>query len=354
MKARLLFLLTATLLLVASCSEATKQEKPIRKVKCVQVTSAPLEHDLAKFPGKVVAASDVNLSFRIAGVVDKVVVKEGDYIGQGDVIALLDKRDYELQLEATEAEYRAVEAESTRVIALYENKSVSENDYDKAVSGLQRITVKRAAHQNALNDTQLRAPFDGVVQAVNFGKGEAVAAGTPIVSFISAAQPEVVINIPATNYIKRNEMVAATAAIELYPDVVFPLQLVSTSPKGNLNQLYTTRFVIEQVEGIIPTPSMTAMVTLSYQEPSNSYLAIPFGAVVEQSDEPYVWVVGADSTVSLHPIEIHQIKSNGTAIVSAGLQLDQTVVSAGVNSLKSGEMVSILAPASKSNVGGVL
>lgn len=341
-------------LLITSCKEVKKSEQGVRKVKYEKVVVATNDHDTATFPGKVVAASEVNLSFRVAGIIDRVVAKEGSLVRKGDVIALMDKRDYELQLAATEAEYQGIKAEAERVITLYEKESVSQNDYDKAVNGLKRITVKRDSHRNALSDTELRAPFEGIVRGVNFDKGEAVAAGTPIVSFISATSPEVVINIPATNYIKRNELTAAVASIELYPETTFPLRLVSTSPQGNLNQLFTTRFVLESIEDITPTPGMTAMVTLSYQAPSTPYLAIPFGAVVEREGNTYVWIVNPQGTVTLRPVAIHQIKSNGTAIVKEGLKEGETIVAAGVNSLKEGMQVEPLAPASKSNVGGVL
>ncbi len=353
MKTRTVILCVATLLF-ASCKEVKKHEQRVRKVKCEEVVVAKGAHDTATFPGKVVAASDVNLSFRVAGIIDKITVKEGTLVRKGEVIAIMDKRDYELQLAATEAEYQGIKAEAERVIALYKQESVSENDYDKAVNGLKRITVKRDAHRHAVEDTELRAPFDGIVRGINFDQGEAVAAGTPIVSFISATAPEVVINIPATNYIKRNKLTAAVATIELYPETTFPLRLASTSPQGNLNQLFTTRFVVESAEGIAPTPGMTAMVTLSYQAPSTPYLAIPFGAVVEREGNTYVWLVNSQGTVNLRPVAIHQIKSNGTAIVKEGLKEGETIVAAGVNSLKEGMQVEPLAPVSKSNVGGVL
>ncbi len=141
-----------------------------------------------------------------------------------------------LQLAATEAEYKQVTAAAERVIRLYEKQSVSENDYDKAVSGLQQITAKYNAHRNALADTRLTAPFDGYVQKIHYDAGETVAAGMPVVSLISSSAPEVEINIPASEFIRSDEFKTYRCSSEIYPDREFPLKLVSISRKANLNQ----------------------------------------------------------------------------------------------------------------------
>ena len=129
-----------------------------------------------------------------------------------------------LQLAATEAEYKQVKAEAERVIRLYEKQSVSENDYDKAVSGLQQITAKYNAHRNALADTRLTAPFDGYVQKIHYDAGETVAAGMPVVSLISSSAPEVEINIPASEFIRSDEFKTYRCSSEIYPDREFPLE----------------------------------------------------------------------------------------------------------------------------------
>lgn len=68
-----------------------------------------------------------------------------------------------MQYEATKAEYTQV-TENRSVIELYHRKSVPVNDYDKAVAAKQRIASLYHANLNALNDTKLKAPFDGYVQ----------------------------------------------------------------------------------------------------------------------------------------------------------------------------------------------
>ena len=104
---------------------------------------------------------------------------------------------------ATNAEYTEVTEDADRVILLYHRKSVPVNDYDKAVAAKQRIASLYHANLNALNDTKLKAPFDGYVQKKFFGAHEIVNTGTPVLSMINNDYFEVNIDIPSSDFIRR-------------------------------------------------------------------------------------------------------------------------------------------------------
>ncbi len=70
----------------------------------------------------------------------------------------------------------------------------------RLLPGLHRIEAKLKAHQNALNDTKLNAPFSGYVQKIYFNDGEMVKAGLPFLSLVSTSvlQVETYISVPIT------------------------------------------------------------------------------------------------------------------------------------------------------------
>ncbi|MFR9645319.1 MAG: efflux RND transporter periplasmic adaptor subunit [Rikenellaceae bacterium] len=324
-----------------------------RKVKCEMVVASSENFDIVTFPGRVVAATDVNLGFRIAGIIEEICVKDGAFVQSGEVVARLDKRDYEIQLAATEAEYSAIKSEVDRIVSLYEDESVSANDYDKAVNGLKAISAKLLAHQNALADTELRAPFDGYIQKNNFDRGEAVGAGTPVISMISATAPEITINIPTAHYLKQSKFDSATATIEHYGENIFTLQLKGISPKANLNQLYKATFIVDSDNELLPAAGMTAMVEMRYHIEGDNLVTIPFKAIVERDSQSYVWVV-KDSKVESRGITIANINSDGTTEISSGVSAGDVIVTAGVNSLEEGQQVEVLKAVSTSNIGGLM
>ncbi len=322
-----------------------------RKVKCHTATLVNQSFVSSSFAGRVVAASDLNLGFRVAGIIEDIVVKEGAMVRKGEVIALLDSRDYELQLAATQAEYDAIKAEVDRVVELYAEQSVSANDYDKATNGLRAITTKLEAHKNSLADCKLRAPIDCYLIKANFGKGEAVAAGTPIVSIISTGAPQIIVDIPADSYLKREQMANATAVVEHLNQREFKLSIRSISPKGNLNQLYRVTFDVERnKEGNYPAVGMSATVNMNFYSDTMSLVEVPLSAIAERNGSSLVWVV-KDGVVSAREVLVIKTMSNGMAFVRGGISGGDMVVEAGINTLAEGDsVVSIDAP-SKSNVG---
>ncbi len=345
------YLIMSITLLSISCASSETRENTPRKVKCerARLTSYNTEH--ITLPGKVVAATDVNIGFRVPGIVEEICVTDGSFVRKGDVVARLDSRDYELQVSATQAEYDAVKAEVDRVVALFADESISANDYDKATNGLRAITAKLEAHSNALYDTDLRAPFDGYIQRNNFDRGEAVAAGTPVIVLISATAPEVTVDIPAAYYIKQKNFEGATASIEIFPNKTFDLRLKGISPKANLNQLYRITFSIEGADGILPSAGVSAMVKMTYTAPITPSTTIPFTAIVEQNGENFVWVV-TNGQAKSRSVVVAKIQ-NGMALITEGLEEGEIVITAGVNSLKENEQVTQLKEPSASNVGGL-
>ena len=139
-----LFPVVGIILGFSACRSSETNEKQVLMVKTETVKNYENELQVT-YPGRVKAAADVDLAFRVAGPIIRIPVQVGSFVRKGEVIAEIDPRDYELQYKATEAEYKQIKSEAERVIELYNRKSVPENDYDKAVYGLQQITSKLAA-----------------------------------------------------------------------------------------------------------------------------------------------------------------------------------------------------------------
>jgi len=344
---RLLSLLSLVIAITSCVSRDTKDSR-VRSVKCDTVRVSSSYADESSFSGVVKAEEEASLSFRVAGQIVQINYKQGEFVRKGDVIAQLDQRDYQVQLSATKAEYSGIKSEVDRVVELYGRNSVTPNEYDKALSAMNQISAKLDSHQNALNDTKLIAPYDGYIERVIHNVGESIAAGMSIVSFISSDKPVIDINIPAKQFLKRGSLISSTATVDMMQDRVFDLELVSTSMKGNLNSLYTTRFRILSPKA--PAIGMNATVRLRYSKDDgdDDVTEIPLSALKESS----VWVLDEEIVVS-RQVEVVNIRADGMVLVK-GLSNGDIIVVAGVNSLESGQRVRPLKSSSNSNMGGLL
>lgn len=350
----LLPLLGIFLSVFSACRSAKPEEKTVVVVKAGLVRSFQNELRIS-YPGRIKAAADVDLSFRVAGPIRSIPVETGQFVRKGDLIAEIDPRDYQLQFQATEAEYTQIKAEAERIIELYNRKSIPVNDYDKAVSGLQQITAKYAAHRNALADTRLVAPFDGYIQKKYFDVNETVAAGMPVISMINTHYFEVGIDIPASDYVRQKSFRQFSCVADVIPDHLFPLELIDITKKANLNQLYQVRLRLKPEPGVALAAGMSVNVSIDYETGKEALVEVPLSAVFEENDESYVWVYQpVEKRINRRQVAVAQVLKNGYVVLSDGVQEGETVITAGVHKLKEGMNVEILKSVSKTNVGGLL
>ena len=284
------------------------------------------------YPGRIQPAKDVNLSFRVAGPVAVVHFREGQHVSQGDTLAEIEERDYAIQLAATTAQYEQVKAEAGRVIELSDRGSATQNDYDKARYGLEQITALYHAHQNALNDTKMLAPFDGYVQQVHFEAGETVGAGMPVITLISDGAPIVKVDIPVDDFVNIDKAVRSWCTVDVYPGKTFELRLIDITKKANLN---------------------STGVCIEYRTDEDGTVSIPATALFEDRGETCVWVV-SQGKVHRRPVTADDIDRDGNARIITGLQAGETVVTAGVNALRDGAQVKVLPGKSATNPGNLL
>ena len=267
------------------------------------------------YPGKVKAAENVKLSFRVAGPIKKIYVSEGQQVKKGQLLAELDPRDYLLQYNATRAEYDQVKGEADRIIELYKRGSVSINEY---------------------------AP-------------EIIDQGTPVVSMINDDYFEVDVEIPTQDYIRREDFTSFEAVADVFPGTVIPLELMDINQGANYNQLFNARFRLKRdtLPGLAAGMSLT--VTIGFRPGAENMTVVPVSALFQQKGKSYVWRYdGRDSIIQRLPVRVEQMMKDGTALVRSDLREGQSVVSAGVNELKERQKVRPLPPVPASNVGGLL
>ena len=140
MKRIYLILTGISLILLSSCAQRAREAKGHQTVKIDTVVSADKQTFL-QFPGKVKAAQDISLAFRVSGTISKIHVKDGARVQEGQLLAELDPTDYQVQLDATEAEYQQIKAEAERVSAI--PMPANKRNYQKQADHLEEARAIR-------------------------------------------------------------------------------------------------------------------------------------------------------------------------------------------------------------------
>lgn len=295
------------------------------------------------FSGIVKELDDVKLSFRISGPIAEVSVKEGQYVKKGQQLVLMDKRDYQLQYNAVEAEYQKTVGEIERLEKLHANKSLTDNDYEKAMAGKRQITAKFESAKNSLADTRLVAPFDGYVQTLFVSSNETVAAGMPVVSLVNMNGFIVESDIPAGTYIKKDMFAHYTCRLHNFPDQDFSASLIGIAPKPSRSNLYTMQLHLASRPGNNIAPGMSTMVSIFYKSDVAGSPIVPLSSCINENGSTFVWLFNqADSTVSKHEVELGTVDLHNNVKVVSGLSGGEIIVTAGVHSVKEGVTYKLL------------
>jgi len=129
-----------------------------------------------------------NISSRVAGTVIEVTVDDNQFVKKGQVLAQLDPRDFQVQVDKAQADYNHAKADFERVDTLRNssdgNGAISKQEYDQIAANL---AVAKAALDDAidqLNYTTITAPEDGYVGDKTVQTGNRVAVGTVLMSVV--------------------------------------------------------------------------------------------------------------------------------------------------------------------------
>ena len=346
---RTIYLMIAACVLGA-CSGGRQEKMLVRSVYTVVPMESGTE-TTKQYTGRVEEAHHINLGFKTAGQLTRILVEEGDYVHEGELLAELDTVDYRLAVDALQIQYEQLKDEVARTKQLFEERSVSANDYEKATAGLQQLAIQLQANQNKLAYTKLYAPADGYIEAVNFSPAEMVDAGRAVFELLDVSHMEVTADIPASLYLQRDrftgfECTSAYAGKH-------PLRLLGITPKADGSQLYRMRLGFDGQTDARLTAGMNVEIAVHLADSAREGMTLPLSTLCRQGENTYVWVVNADTTVSKRQVTLLHTDAEERAVVS-GVRENEQVVRAGVNYLREGDKVRVIAAPSQTNVGGLL
>ncbi len=337
-------LLMAFCLLLGGCKNKEEVElpDPIKPVKLFKV-QAEQEKLKISLPGKVRAARRSELSFKVSGPLEKLPVVEGQLVEKGDLVAQILPRDFQTAINEAKARRLEAEQQYNRYKELYSKRQVSKADFDRyrALRDVARAQLEDA--QNALKDTTLVAPFDGVIAKRYVENFQKVTEKEPIVYLQLIDKLEILINVPELMMaqFRQGGDIEVTAEFDSVPGNLYSLKVKEFSTDADpATQTYQVVLVMDQPGEANILPGMTAKVTAMSKEGTSgdSNILVPAIAVLNDADgKNYLWVFNRDSkAVTKTAIELGNLAGSENALVIGGLQGGEEIVISGVTKLRDG------------------
>ena len=297
--------------------KAEVQEKEvIRPVKTVVLRSNG-KGGIWQYYGTLQGGRRVDLSFRVSGPISKIAVDKGASVKKGQLLATLDPRDYRTQLQQSQsnqaqaqAQYENAQADFKRYENLYKQKVIPKSTYDTfktqmdvARSALNAARASTAAVRDSLKDTELRAPFDGVIVDRMVESFQDVTAKQPIFILQDISMLEIVFNVPDNDVIWASkttsglskpdlDVIALRAKFDAIPDRTFPLtfkEFVMQADRSTNTFPVTAVMPGQKDVALLPGMAATVEVELKDSAGTEQVFTIPQTAIVTSSAELYVW-----------------------------------------------------------------
>jgi len=201
-----------------------------------------------------------------------------------------------------------------------------------------------------LADSELRAPFAGIVASRYVENYQNVRKDEPIVNLQNLSEIEIVVDLPETllNQARQGQEVQVQASFESLPGKSFTLSLkeVNTQPDPQ-TQTYATKFTMKRPEGILLLPGMTAEVGILRKAAAETgeapaFFNIPSGAVsARQGGTQSVWALD-EKTMTVRSVPVTVVGFQGEkATVTGDLSVGSRIVSVGANFLQEGDPVTL-------------
>lgn len=284
--------------------------------------------------------ADAEVNSKATGIVQSVLVEEGDLVQAGQVLATLDTERQEIQLAKGKADLGQLKSEMERVEKMYARKLVSADVYDKLKWQVESLSASVAMQELALRDTKIIAPISGVIARRYVKVGQLITefSSKSLFTVVSQQRLEAVINLPEHQLSRAK--VGQTALLNFAGMPQRAAKIVRISPVVDATS-GTARVTIGiDNDDLVLKAGMFTQVELQYDNKANALL-VPKRAVMAMDDSASVFVVGADNTVERKVVKIGYESDEYMEIIE-GLNEGDQVVTAGQAGLKDKTTVNVV------------
>ncbi len=338
--------LSATLKRIDSVIEAREGTGKIPLVSTLQVEPARFEHYL-ELQGDVQTKQNILLYPEMAGTLIQVLVREGDQVQKGQLLARIDDGGMSSRLEQLRTQTELAETTFARQKRLWEQNIGSEIQYLQAKTNYEASVNAVRQAEAQLAKATIRAPFSGIVDDVMQDEGSTVnpAAGTAVFRLVNLADMYVSVDVPES-YL---ESVRPGKEVQIYLPVLGENISTRVRQTGNFinptNRSFTVEVPVPNQSGHIK-PNLTARVRIN-DYTNEQALLIPPTVISENAEgEQYVYVaVEVDENgigkAEKRVITTGQSQGNDVEVLS-GIQPGEHIITEGARRIREGQEIEII------------
>ena len=242
--------------------------------------------------GTINASNDVNVVSETQGVVREVFVRVGDHVKNSVVLMRVDDEIPRSNLAAAEINHEKAQRDFERTEALYQENSISISQLDAARLGLKAAENQRDIARRQMENTKIKSPITGTVNARFVNVGTMVAPGAPVVNVVDITTLRVKVNVTEREAFQLKPGDEVEVTTDVYPGVTFSGVIDNIGSKADEAHTYAVEILLRNSAKHPLKAGMFARVALASIQP-NATLTIPREALIGSTKSAAVFVVRA-------------------------------------------------------------
>ncbi|EAR13900.1 Secretion protein HlyD [Polaribacter irgensii 23-P] len=341
MKKISIFIVLSVLFIYTSC-QTKKEEK--EEIVAFEVTN-PVKKDTAltkDYVSQIHAIRHIELRALEKGYLENISVDEGQYVKKGQAMFQIMPNIYQAELQKAKAESRTAEIELANTQLLADGNVVSKNELALAKANLDKVNAAVTLAQTHLNFTQIKAPFDGIMDHLEVREGSLLGEGELLTKLSDNSKMWVYFNVPEAEYLDY-----ITSASK---DSKQKVELLMAN-----NQRFNQTGIVETIGGefnsetgniafraTFPNPNQilrhgeTGSILMTV--PFKNAILIPQKATFQILDKTYVFVIDKNNVAKQREIKVAAELPN-LFIIDRGLSENDTILLEGVRMVKNNQKI---------------
>lgn len=329
------------LLYSAGCSSKAEEKEEITNY----LVTSPLQKDTTvtnEFVCQIHAIQHIEIRALEKGYLQKIFVDEGQFVKKGQLMFQILPIQYQAELQKAEAEANFVDVEYKNTKLLADSNIVSKNELALSKAKLDKAKAEVSVAKIHLGFTEVRAPFDGIMDHFQVRLGSLVNEGDLLTTLSDNSKMWVYFNVPEAEYLnfkaktqaenlEQVNLLMANQQLFDYPGVVQAIEADFNNETGNI----AFRATFPNPKGLL-RHGETGNIRMTL--PLRNALIIPQKATFEVLEKKYVFVVDKDNVIRSREITIGAEMPH-IFVVRSGLKKEDRILLEGLRQVKENEKI---------------
>jgi membrane fusion protein (multidrug efflux system) len=327
-------------------------------VTAVGTSSADMQ---STFPATIKGVQDVEIRPKATGFIMQINVKEGQTVGAGQVLFVIDNETAQQQVRQAQAAVNTAQQQCNTAKLTYENSQklhesrvigdfelqTSQNSYEVAQAQLAQAQAALASAREQLSYCYVKSPAAGVVGTLPYKKGALVSASNVLTTVSNNSSMEVYFSVT-----EKAGMQLQAAGLQSLPSV--KLQLADGSIYGHEGKVAKMSGVIDQATGSVQLIALFqnperilksgGAGTIIIPRQATDAIIIPQSCVSEVQNKKFIYLLGSDNKVKYTEIKVDAQNDGMNYIVTEGLKVGDKYVTNGITKLSDGMEIKPITP----------